>query len=123
MNDFKLNENDLIEREHLPIMLIMNMVSEERFLSVLEALSDGHGFGEECGACTLPDDLDDFDRANGENLDGAEFGLYSGGAVIIDYKTLYFYLKIICDRYLKENVIQSDIVIAYLEKFRSRFLI
>ena len=38
MNNFKLNENDLIGREHLPIMLIMNMVSEERFLSVLEAL-------------------------------------------------------------------------------------
>ena len=61
----KLNEDDLLKKSHLPVVLIFNMVSEKKFLSVIEALSKGNGFGEEYGACTLPDDLDEFDKANG----------------------------------------------------------
>ena len=51
----------------MPVLMVMNMVKEKRFLAVLEALSKGNGFGENYGACTLPEDLDDFDRANGED--------------------------------------------------------
>ncbi|MBR4831208.1 MAG: hypothetical protein IKZ97_01115 [Butyrivibrio sp.] len=96
----RLNEEDLLDKSHLPVMMVINMVSEDRFLSVLEGLSAGYGFGEEYGACTLPDDLDDFDRANGEKLHGAEFGLHSGEEITIDFKTLYYYLKILCERYI-----------------------
>ena len=32
----KLNEDDLLNSRHLPVMLIMNMVGEGRFLSVIE---------------------------------------------------------------------------------------
>ena len=74
----KLNEDDLLNSRHLPVMLIMNMVGEGRFLSVIETLSKDNGFGEEYGACTLPNDLDEFDKANGEELNGAEFALYRG---------------------------------------------
>ena len=59
----KINEDELLDRSHLPVMLIMNMVGEGKFLSVIEALCKGNGFGEEYGACTLPDDLDEFDKA------------------------------------------------------------
>ena len=123
MSKIKLNEDELISRSHLPVMLIMNMVSEERFLSVIEALSKGNGFGEEYGACTLPDDLDEFDKANGEELDGAEFALYNGEAVIIDFSTLYYYLKILCDRYVNINIEQAKNINLYLSDFKKRFSI
>ena len=32
-------------------------------------IGKGNGFGEKYGACTLPDDLDEFDKVNGEELD------------------------------------------------------
>ena len=92
----RLGMNELLDDSHMPVLMVMNMVKEKRFLEVLKALSKGNGFGEEYGACTLPEDLDDFDKANGEDLDGAEFALYSGEEVVIDFKTLYYYLKILC---------------------------
>ena len=119
----KLNEYDLLKKSHLPVLLIFNMVSEGRVLSVIEALSKGKGFGEEYGACTLPDDLDEFDKANGEELNGAEFALYNGEEVIIDFQTLYYYLKIICDRYANANNEQADTINSYLNDFIKRFSI
>lgn len=86
MKSCSLNEDELLDKTHLPVLMVMNMVSESRFLSVLRDISQGIGFGEEYGACTLPDDLDGFDKANGEELDGVEFGLYSGEEVVVDYQ-------------------------------------
>lgn len=122
MKNFRLNENELLDKSHLPILMIMNMIDEKRFLTVLEAISKGNGFGEEYGACTLPDDLDEFDKANGEALDGVEFGLYNGEEVVIDFQTFYYYLKIICDRYIKGNFEQANIVNGFLVDYSKKFL-
>lgn len=122
MKNFRLNEKELLDKSHLPILMIINMIDEKRFLTVLEAISKGNGFGEEYGACTLPDDLDEFDKANGEALDGVEFGLYNGEEVVIDFQTFYYYLKIICDRYIKENFEQANIVNGFLVDYSKKFL-
>lgn len=122
MKNCRLNEDELLDKSHIPVLMIMNMISEKRFLKVLEAISRGNGFGEECGACTLPDDLDEFDKANGEELDGVEFGLYSGEEIVIDFETFYYYLKIICDKFLKINAEQTNIVNAFLTDYTNRFL-
>lgn len=65
----RLGMNELLDDSHMPVLMVMNMVKEKRFLEVLKALSKGNGFGEEYGACTLPEDLDDFDKANGEDFE------------------------------------------------------
>ncbi len=123
MKNCRLSEDELLDKSHLPVLMIMNMISEKRFLTVLEAISKGNGFGEEYGACTLPDDLDEFDKANGEELAGVEFGLYSGEEIVIDFQTFYHYLKIICDRFLKTNSEQTNIVNALLMDYTNRFLV
>ena len=117
-----LDTDELLDDSHMPVLMVMNMVKEKRFLAVLEALSKGNGFGENYGACTLPEDLDDFDRANGEELDGAEFALHSGEGVVINFKTLYYYLKILCDKYVKNHIEQAGIVDGLLVDFSNRFL-
>lgn len=124
MNNCRLNEDELLDKSHLPVLMIMNMIDENRFLTVLEAISKGNGFGEEYGACTLPDDLDEFDKANGEQqLEGVEFGLYNGEEVVIDFQTFYYYLKIICDKYIKKNFEQANNVNGLLEDYSKKFLV
>ena len=123
MKNCRLNEDELLDKSHVPVLMIMNMISEKRFLTVLEAISKGNGFGEEYGVCTLPDDLDEFDKANGEELDGVEFGLYSGEEIVIDFQTFYYYLKIISDKYLKTNFEQTQIVNAFLVDYTNKFLV
>lgn len=123
MDNCRLNEDELLDKSHLPVLMIMNMISEKRFLTVLEAISQGNGFGEEYGACTLPDDLDEFDKANGEELDGVEFGMYSGEEIVIDFQTFYHYLKIICDKFLETNSEQTNTVNAFLKDYTNRFLV
>lgn len=122
MGNCRLNEDELLDKSHLPVLMLMNMISEKRFLTVLEAISKGTGFGEEHGACTMPEDLDEFDKANGEELDGVEFGLYSGEEVVIDFETFYYYLKIICDKYIKKNLEQSTIVNRFLMDYSNKFI-
>lgn len=123
MKNCRLNENELLDKSHLPVLMIMNMIDEKRFLTVLEAVSKGNGFGEEYGVCTFPDDLDEFDKANGEELDGVEFGLYNGEEVVIDFKTFYYYLNIICDKYIKKNFKETDIVNRFLMDYSKKFLV
>lgn len=123
MKNCRLNENELLDKSHLPVLMILNMIDEKRFLTVLEAVSKGNGFGEEYGVCTLPDDLDESDKANGEELDGVEFGLYNGEEVVIDFKTFYYYLNIICDKYIKKNFKETDIVNRFLMDYSKKFLV
>lgn len=123
MKNCRLNEDELLDKSHLPVLMIMNMIDEKRFLTVIEAISKGNGFGEEYGVCTLPDDLDEFDKANGEELKGVEFGLYNGEEVIIDFQTFYYYLKIICDKYTKKNFEQASYVNGLLVNYSKKFLV
>lgn len=121
MGSCRLNEDELLDKSHLPVLMLMNMISEKRFLSVLDAISKGTGFGEEYGACTMPDDLDEFDKANGEELNGVEFGLYSGEEVVIDFQIFYYYLNILCDKYIKKNFEQANIINRILKDYSNKF--
>ena len=75
MKVYRLTEEELLSKNHMPVLMILNAINEDRYLEVLESISKGTGFGEENGACTFPDDLDEFDKANGVELEGVEFGL------------------------------------------------
>ena len=122
MKNCRLSEEVLLDKSHLPVLMVLNMINEQRFLGVLEAISKGIGFGEENGACTFPHDLDEFDRANGVELSGIEFGLYSGEEVVIDYQTFYYYLKILCDKYIAINLVHTEIVKEFLVDYSNKFL-
>lgn len=122
MNIYGLTTADLLDKNHMPVLMILNTVSEKSFLEVLKSLSKGIGFGEVNGACTFPGDLDEFDKANGEELDGVGFGLYSGESIIIDYQTFYYYLKILSDKYILGNPVQASIVKRLLSDYADNFI-
>ena len=122
MNAYRLATDELLDKSNMPVLMILNAIDEKRFLAVLESISKGIGFGEENGVCTFPNDLDEFDKANGIELDGVEFGLYSGETVIISYRTLYHYLKILSDNYVSKNSEQADAVKNLLSDYLSSFV-
>lgn len=122
MKVYRLTAEELLNKDHMPVLMILNAINEERFLDVLESISKGIGFGEENGACTFPGDLDEFDKANGVELEGVEFGLYSGESVVIDYRTFHYYLKLLSDKYVEGNVRQADIVKKLLSDYSDEFL-
>lgn len=122
MKGYGLEEKELLDENHFPVLIVLNMISEKRFLGILEAISQGIGFGEEYGACTMPDDMDDYDKSNGECLEGIEFGLHSGEEVVIDYLTFYYYLTIISEKYIKRHVNHEIIVKGFLKDYTNKFL-
>ena len=122
MKVYRLTEEELLSKNHMPVLMILNAINEDRYLEVLESISKGTGFGEENGACTFPDDLDEFDKANGVELEGVEFGLYSGESVIIDYRTFYYYIKILSAKYIAGNLRQGAIVKKLLSDYTNNFL-
>lgn len=119
--NFKLVPEDLLEENHYPVQIVFNALSNSRFISVLEGISNGHGFGEDYGACVFPDDLDEYDILTDGLFDGVEFGLHSGKEILLDYQTFYYYLKKVCDSYLVEHTEDNDRVKTLLEKCRKRY--
>ncbi|MDV6036128.1 ribonuclease toxin immunity protein CdiI [Bacillus sp. SM-B1] len=101
--EFRLKDEDLLDLTHFPIKAAFDMVDHGIFSKVINSVCEGVGFGEEYGACTFPGDLDEYDIANGDSFEGVEFVLYSGDEVIIDYQTLYHYLKK-CARVIQKSI-------------------
>ncbi|RKM58140.1 hypothetical protein D6853_00970 [Butyrivibrio sp. X503] len=74
-SEFRIEESELLATNHYPVKALFNMVNDESFEKVIYGLCNKTGFGENYGACTFWDDLDDYDKTNTEYYEGAEFGL------------------------------------------------
>lgn len=83
--EFRINESELLNKEHFPVKVLFDMVSDKRFIKAIKGVSKGIGFGENYGACIFQNDLDEYDKSNTDIFEGAEFGLHSGDEVIINY--------------------------------------
>ena len=120
---YLLKKEDLLNSQHFPVQVAFNDPHTiTHFLKiVINAISKGHGFGINYGACTFPDDLDEYEIVTRGNLEGIEFGLYSGTEIIIDYKTFYYYLKLACDRYLKTHRKDKKEIYKALREYCDRF--
>ncbi len=112
-----LKESDLKEKEHFPVYVFFNMISENSFLDVYESFSKGIGRGIEFAVCLFPDDID----IPSEKFDGVEFSLHSGEEVVIDYSTFYFYLNKACERYLELHNGDKEILKTLIEKIKQKF--
>ncbi|EJN4579866.1 hypothetical protein NP901_002416 [Listeria monocytogenes] len=73
----RIKNSDLINEKQYPVKVVFDEISDEEFISIINSVSKGEGFG------------------------GVEFGLYSGSEIVIDYKQFYYYLNIICNRYVE----------------------
>lgn len=123
MSDFILSEKDLLKEEHFPVTVVFNdPYIRNNFLDfAIKPISKGHGFGVNYGACIFPDDLDEYDIANGKMFEGVEFGLHDDRNVIIDYKTFYYYFKLVCNRYLKTHRKDKKEIYKALREYCDRF--
>lgn len=120
-SNFRIETKELLDKSHFPVKGLFDMVSDSRFIEVLEGLSKGEGFGENYGACVFWNDLDDYDKENTPGYEGAEFGLHDGEEITIGYEDLFYYLTIIGGKYCEKfpeqtkkiNQILSDCKIRY----------
>ena len=115
---FRLAEEDLLSKDHFPVKAVLDMIPDSRFIRTLKCISEGHGFGENYGACTFPSDLDDYDIATRGSLDGVEFALHNGEDVVLNYNTFYYYLKKVCDSYVEDFANDREQIDNLLEKIR-----
>lgn len=119
--DFRLYDQNMLDKEHFPVQAVFNMISDERFIQIIEGISEGRGFGENFGACVFPDDLDEYDIATGGMFEGVEFGLHSGEEVVIDYVTLYKYLQIITSSFIEDYPDKQEILHKLLNKYKQKY--
>lgn len=122
MRDFRINENELLNRKQFPVKALFDMVSNERFIKVIRGISQGVGFGENYGACVFWNDLDEYDKSNTDKYEGAEFGLHNGEEIIINYDDLYHYLKIVCNKFIEDYPEQKDETELILSDYKKKFI-
>lgn len=120
-NKFRIEDKELRNISHFPVKALFDMVSDARFIEVMEGVSKGIGFGENYGACVFWNDLDDYDKENISKYEGAEFGLNDGEAIIIGYEDLFYYLTVMCQKYCEEFPSERKKINTILHCYKSRF--
>ncbi|NMC56243.1 MAG: hypothetical protein GYA50_03365 [Eubacteriaceae bacterium] len=122
-NSFLLNKKDMLKDTHGPVITFFSVISDKkRFINIINVLSNGTGYGYEYAVCTFPEDLDEYDIANGDTFDGVEFSVHFGDTVVISYKEFYYYLEKACENYLKKyNNEDADTINAILKKVRKKY--
>ena len=123
VNIFRIEEDELLNKNHVPVKALFDMVSDARFVKVIEGISKGTGFGENYGACVFWNDLDDYDKENIEKYEGAEFGLNNGEEIIIGYLDIFYYLKIVCEKYCKKFPEDSQKINVLLKNYKEKYVI
>lgn len=123
VNIFRIEEDELLNKNHFPVKALFDMVSDARFVKVIEGISKGTGFGENYGACVFWNDLDDYDKENIEKYEGAEFGLNNGEEIIIGYLDIFYYLEIVCEKYCKKFPEDSQKINVLLKNYKEKYVI
>ena len=118
---FRLLEKDMKNSKHFPVIAMFNMVRDTDFIKTLGWICVGQGFGLDYGACTFPNDQDEYDIITMGKLEGVEFGLHNGDEVVIDYATLYYYLKKVCEDYTDDYPNDKNVVNELLAKYRALY--
>lgn len=115
--DFDIVDEDLLTPEHYIIAMTFNDENDSFFLSVLKSLGDGHGFGNDAGVCTLPDDQDEYDIATDGKLEGIEFfsPIYDD-IIIVHYDVMKYYLDLRCAAYLRRRPKDKKMIKGMLKK-------
>lgn len=120
---FRIEDEELLNKKHFPIKALFDMLSDIRFVQVMEGISKGIGFGENYGACVFWNDLDDYDKENNEEYDGAEFGLHNGEEIIIGYQDLLYYLIIVCNKYCTQFPERTEEINKILDNYKKKYRI
>lgn len=118
-DSFLLHEEDMLKETDFPVIVFFGVISDKnRFVPIIDHLSDGIGYGYEFAVCLFPSD----EIMESEQFgDGVEFSLDNGEAVVLSYEEYYYYLKKACMNYLIKYPEEKDVIYRILEKVRKRY--
>ena len=91
----KLQDKDLLEQNHFPVIAFFNAVPSSNFMRTVEQMSAGIGTGINSVDCSFPDDVEEDE----EKFDGVRFSVHDE-EVVINYETFYYYLNLACKNYV-----------------------
>ena len=116
----RLNDSDMLAEGLFPLQEVFNSIRDKAFIKTIRPLCHGTGFGVEFGACTLPGDLDDYDKVMYGSLYGIEFGLHDGQSVVVDYQIFYYYLKKACEAYVRSHPKDKDEIKSIIDEVKAQ---
>lgn len=112
----KLQEKDLLEQIHFPVIAFFNAVPISNFMRAVEQMSVGIGTGINAVDCSFPDDVEEDE----EKFDGVRFSLHDE-EVILSYETFYYYLNLACKNYVDAFPDVRIELEKYLANIRDRY--
>lgn len=112
----KLQERDLLEPIHFPVMAFFNSVPDSNFMRVLEQMSIGIGTGINEADCSFSGDVEEDE----EKFDGVRFSVYEE-EVILNYEIFYYYLNLACRNYVDVFPNERNELEQYLTTIRERY--
>ena len=112
----KLQDKDLLEQSHFPVIAFFNAVPSSNFMRTVEQMSVGIGTGINAVDCSFPDDVEDDE----EKFDGVRFSVHDE-EVVLNYETFYYYLNLACKNYVDAFPDDRSELENYLTNIRERF--
>lgn len=111
-----LDATDLINNEHSPVHNLINVCYLlGSFTDAVKYLSTRVGFGIDMGGFSFWNDLDEYDKTLFEKEFNGVLVELGDESIILDYETLYYYLKIAADRFIQKNQGFEQDLNAYFE--------
>lgn len=121
-------ESETIEDKNKELVnYFFQIMGDERFLTVLEKYANGEGYGIEHVWCVFADDYEEWEEDYFGN-EGIAFyfdypAVEEDEEVVLDYGTLYIYLREIADSYLVRHPENELEIGDYMKKIKERYKI
>jgi len=121
MHKFVITEEQLLNENHYPVIMVFNSASEEDFPYVMECLSNAVCYENNGGGFIFWDDLDEYEQHNTKKFEGICFEPSWGESIIISYADVLYYIEISCKNYLlrfpDKNELLKSLITSYKYKF------
>jgi hypothetical protein len=98
MYQFFLTEKDQKQRDHFPIISLINEACNIDMMEFLGQICSGVGIGYNFSNCTFWNDLDDYEKKSIPQFDGVLVSTIAGEEVIATRDDILYYLGIALER-------------------------
>ncbi|OWA35221.1 hypothetical protein B9G55_11185 [Saccharibacillus sp. O16] len=110
-----IKEQDVLEKEHVPVMTFFNTIQCRDFVSIVEQMALGIGIGINVVACCFPGDVEEEER-----FCGVMFSLHDN-EVILSYQNFFYYLSLACENYLNNCSDDKNVLSKYLRAIQNKY--
>ncbi len=112
------NEDELLDKKHFPVYIVLNGAPDFFFPEEMRCLSMGVGFGNDAGDCSFWDDLDAEDQEKYGKFDGAIFSSwFLPQSAILNCTEILYYARLACKKYCEKHPKEEKRMGDYLKAF------